>query len=97
LLQNRSNQRFAAARWGTCLIAPSLVFYLTTNFAVWLFNGIYPHTAAGLVECYVLALPFYGFSLAGDLVFVPVVFGAYQMARAIAGTETFAGRRAVLG
>ena len=73
--QRRAN--FGAGRFAVCLTAPSLVFFVTTNFAVWLFNGIYPMTAAGLANCYVQALPFYGYSLAGDLVFIPVVFGCY--------------------
>ncbi len=75
----------AAVRWGVCLAAPSLLFFLTTNFGVWLFSGMYPPTAAGLGACYALAIPFYGYSLAGDLVFGPLLFGAYQLGRAAAG------------
>jgi hypothetical protein len=70
------------AKWAVCLIAPSLVFFATTNFAVWLFDGRYLYTLSGLTECYVSAIPFYGYTLAGDLIFVPVLFGAWFACRA---------------
>ena len=56
--------------WGALggALAGSLVFYLTTNFAHWWLTADYPHTASGLVECYVAALPFYRWTPVGDLV-----------------------------
>lgn len=36
----------------------SVVFYLVTNFAVWLSGGLYPHTFSGLTDSYFMALPF---------------------------------------
>ncbi len=82
LLRQPSSTASPLIRWGICLSAPSLVFFLTTNFGVWLVSGMYPQTLAGLASCYWLAVPFYGYSLAGDLVFVPMVFGSYQLSRA---------------
>lgn len=38
--------------------AASLLFFVTTNFAVWLGSEIYTPTLAGLWNCYVMALPF---------------------------------------
>src|SRR5581483_10377105 len=35
----------------------SLIFFAATNFAEWAFNGMYPMTLDGLVQCYVAALP----------------------------------------
>ena len=37
-----------------------------------------PPTWAGLVECYVFAIPFFRNTLAGDLFFVTVMFAAYE-------------------
>ncbi|MDH3717512.1 MAG: hypothetical protein OES79_05265 [Planctomycetota bacterium] len=82
LLRDQRSATRPAIRWGICLAAPSLVFFLPTNFGVWLASGLYPQTPAGLSHCYWLAIPFYGYSLAGDLVFAPVLFGAYHVARA---------------
>jgi arginine exporter protein ArgO len=45
----------------------SLQFFLVTNFAEWATGRLYPHTLVGLVDCYVLAIPFFAWTLAGDL------------------------------
>lgn len=45
----------------------SFLFFLVSNFGVWL--NWYPKNLQGLWQCYVLALPFYGRTLMGDLVF----------------------------
>jgi len=71
-------------RIATGVLAPSLVFYLTTNLAVWCFQTYYPPTFAGLVECYYYALPFYRWFLQGDLLFIPMTFGSYAAVRYLA-------------
>jgi hypothetical protein len=38
--------------------------------------GDYPHTAAGLLECFVAALPFYRWMPVGDVAWTAVLFGA---------------------
>jgi len=58
-------------------LSGATLFYLTTNFGVWLMGGLYPPTLSGLVSCYVAAIPFYGYQLAGDLVYAGVLFGAF--------------------
>lgn len=63
-------------------IGSSLVFFLVTNFAVWLFFDLYQRSWFGLWECYLQALPFYRYTLAGDVSFAVVLFGslaAYRM------------------
>jgi len=66
------------------VLAPALVFFLVTNFAVWATSSIYERSFAGLVECYTLAIPFFRTQLAGDLFYLAVVFGTYAMIRAAA-------------
>ena len=53
---------------GLSLAGPTF-FYLITNFGVWLSSSIYAKDIYGLLECYVLALPFYGNSLFSTLLF----------------------------
>jgi hypothetical protein len=53
----------------------SLIFYTTTNLAVWAFSGLYPLDTAGLIQCYVAALPFFKQTVAGDLFWTVVLFG----------------------
>jgi hypothetical protein len=73
------------ARPGTlCLgtVAGSVFFFLVTNFGVFLFGGLYPRTAEGLVRCYALALPFFRNTFLGDLFFSAVLFGAFAAVKA---------------
>jgi hypothetical protein len=41
---------------------------------------MYDHTAAGLLQCYAAALPFFRYTLAGDMFFAVVLFGGYTWA-----------------
>jgi hypothetical protein len=59
-----------------------VLFFLVTNFAHWWFFGMYAHTVAGLIECYVQALPFFRYTLTGDGLFAGMFFGAYAAQRA---------------
>ena len=68
----------SALRIGGAATAGSLQFFLITNFAVWLrFPTTYSHTLAGLAACYVAAIPFYGRTLAADLLYTGALFGLY--------------------
>lgn len=57
----------------------SMLFFLITNLGVWLFGNLYTLDISGLIKCYVMAIPFNKFSWAGDLFFVSVLFGIYEM------------------
>ena len=62
-------------------IASSLLFFIVTNFAVWTIPGsMYPKTWAGLLDCYIMALPFFRNSLIGDMCYTAVFFGGYELA-----------------
>jgi hypothetical protein len=63
-------------------IAASTLFFLVTNFAVWQFSHWYPKTLAGLIQCYAMALPFFRSALLGDMFYVALFFGIYEMASA---------------
>jgi hypothetical protein len=67
--------RQAALPVAFAALGGSLLFFLSTNFAHWLIFNDYPHTAAGLLACYVAALPFFQNALAGDLLFTALLFG----------------------
>ena len=66
-------RRVAAIIGGS--LASSLVFYLATNFATWLLTNLYPHTAEGLLACYVAALPFFRWMPVGDVVWTLALVG----------------------
>lgn len=62
-------------------LGASLLFYLTTNFAVWAFSGMYPLTLEGVFLSYLMGVPFFKFTLLGDLFFTLLFFGTYELAR----------------
>jgi hypothetical protein len=61
-------------------VATSITFFIITNFAEWAFYDLYPHTAAGLVNGYIAAIPFFRNTLLSDLVFSGLIFGSYWLA-----------------
>lgn len=64
---------------GTAL-AGSVLFFLVTNLGVFLVQDLYPRSISGLVQCYVMALPFFQNSLAGDLLFTAGLFTIFHLA-----------------
>jgi len=63
---------------GLGALSASIVFFLLTNFAVWAFSPWYPHTLAGLLNCFTLALPFFRNTILGDMVYTSAFFGLYE-------------------
>ena len=62
-------------------LAGSVLFFAVTNFGVFLLDGLYDKSLAGLVECYVLAIPFFQNGLLGDLFFTAALFGGFELLR----------------
>ncbi len=60
-------------------LAGSVIFFVITNFGVWLTSGMYPLTFAGLVACYVAAIPFFHYTIAGDLFYAGILFGGFAL------------------
>lgn len=60
--------------------AGSAFFFVVTNFGVFLEGRMYARTWNGLAECYWMALPFYRNTVAGDLAFALILFGAWHLA-----------------
>ncbi len=61
------------------MVASSLAFFAITNFAVWGFGAMYAASAGGLITCYVAALPFLKYTIAGDLFWAVALFGGYWL------------------
>jgi hypothetical protein len=60
-------------------VASSVLFFLTTNFGVWLFDSLYPRTLDGLIACYVAAIPFFRNTLQGDVLYTVMLFGGFAL------------------
>jgi hypothetical protein len=68
----------------------SVQFFVITNFGEWLYNPVvnYPKNFAGLVDCYVAALPFFHPTVISDLGFTALLFGAHALlSRTVAPAE----------
>lgn len=66
-------------------ISASILFFVLTNFAVWMGGffhtpALYPLNGSGLVECFVSAIPFFQNSLMGDLCYSALLFGGFYLA-----------------
>ncbi|MBC7390905.1 MAG: hypothetical protein H7329_16980 [Opitutaceae bacterium] len=55
----------------------AILFFILSNFGVWVGSGMYEKSISGIVLCYTAALPFFGNVLAGNLIFSVVLFGVY--------------------
>jgi hypothetical protein len=62
-------------------VVSSLVFFIITNFAVWIGSPFYPQNTVGLFECYIAGLPFLNNGILGDMFFSTVFFGVFYLAR----------------
>ena len=78
---------------GLSSFAASAVFFLVSNFGVWVEGLLYPRTGAGLVACYFAAVPFFWNTLVGDLAFTFGLFGAWALAtKALPQVRAVSGR-----
>jgi len=64
--------------FGGTLLASS-TFFVITNFVVWISTTWYTKNTSGLLECYFLALPFFKNTLLGDLFYVGILIGSYEL------------------
>ena len=73
-------RELSVVRLGSAAFLSSLAFFLVSNFGVWV-GGYYGHTFEGLIACYVAAIPFWGYSLVGDLGSTAILFGLFVLGR----------------
>ncbi|MDB5183124.1 MAG: hypothetical protein JWO47_908 [Candidatus Saccharibacteria bacterium] len=63
-------------RWHLAGLGPvaSVIFFVVTNFGVWLQGRMYEHSFAGLMRCFTMAMPFFRSTLLSDIAFTPLLF-----------------------
>ena len=92
LLGMAALSRVTVARLVVASLASSVLFFLVSNFGVWLVSGMYPQTVAGLAGCYVAAIPFFQNTVAGDLFYVALLFGSFGLAEQLLPRLRVGGR-----
>ena len=62
---------------GSVLIS-CLLFFLITNFQVWMMSSSYSKSLSGILDCYTLAIPFFCMTLLSTFFFSYVLFYGYS-------------------
>lgn len=62
-------------------VTASISFFIITNLGVWAFGTMYPKNIAGLIECYIAAIPFVQNTLLGDLFYSGIMFGVFEFTK----------------
>ncbi len=76
LVRSKPNpSRIAAAT-----LTGSLLFFIISNFGVWVNWSFYPKTLDGLTACYIAAIPFFRNMLAANVFYTVVLFGGFRLA-----------------
>jgi hypothetical protein len=81
LLGVRLHGRLNVLRLGTSSLVMSVVFFTASNMAWWAFSGMYEATTAGLGRCFSAGIPFFRYTLVGDLFWTATIFGLFALAR----------------
>ena len=68
-LLKKNSDKFQLGYIAGASLAASVSFFIVSNFAVWVAYNMYPHNFAGLVACYVAAIPFFGSTLSSDMLY----------------------------
>tara|TARA_X000000950_G_C13402890_1_gene452916 strand:- start:90 stop:413 length:324 start_codon:yes stop_codon:yes gene_type:complete len=58
---------------GTNALLSSSLFFVITNFAVWMSGSLYPLTLDGLLLCYTMAIPFFGNTITSTIFYVSLL------------------------
>jgi hypothetical protein len=70
-------KRRSAVSVAAAAIASALIFFVVSDFGVWLTSPLYPKTLAGLMTCYVAAIPFLRNMVLGDFFYAALLFGGF--------------------
>lgn len=55
----------------------ALIFFLVSNFGVWV-GGSYGYSLSGIINCYYLAIPFFGYTIISTLIFSVLIETVYK-------------------
>ena len=59
-------------------LSSSFLFFLITNFYVWVISSTYSKTFIGIIECYTLAFPFFAMTLLSTFFFTYCLFYGFS-------------------
>lgn len=56
----------------------NFIFFIISNFGVWLTGKMYPKSWQGLIECYIMAIPFLKNSIISSIIFTTLISIIYH-------------------
>ncbi len=71
--------RVSVGRVTLAAVFAGAMFFLVSNFSVWLGSTRYPQNLSGLLLCYLAGLPFALNTVAGNLLYCGVLFGGLKL------------------
>lgn len=66
-------------RVGGAALGSAVIFFIISNFGVWLHSAFYTRDIAGITQCYIAAWPFFRTTLISNLLFTALLFGGYEL------------------
>ncbi len=60
-------------------LGSSIIFFLISNFGVWLASDMYPKNGGSLMSCYIAGLPFFQNTLFSNLFYCAMLFGIFEL------------------
>jgi len=80
-----------ASLWRVAVSAAlaAVIFFVVSNLGVWWGSELYAQNFSGLIDCYVMGLPFFRTSLESTLLFSGVLYGLYRLVLAPVGFTGF--------
>jgi hypothetical protein len=60
-------------------IFSAILFFLITNFAVWIVGSFYSNDISGLTLCFYMGLPFFKYTLLSSVIFSTILFGGLEV------------------
>ena len=61
------------------VLSSCFLFFLITNFQVWIMSSGYSKSLSGILECYTLAIPFFGMTLLSTFFYSYILFYGYAL------------------
>jgi hypothetical protein len=70
----------------------SVLFFLITNFGVWLMGTMYMKNLNGLIQAYMYAVPFFRNTILGDLLYIGLFCAGYEFIMVVLQNKKFLWR-----
>lgn len=71
------HKKITPLKVGLGSLVGSILFFIITNFGVWVTSSMYTKNMNGILKAYLMGLPFFRNTLIGDLFYNMVLFGGY--------------------